>query len=165
MKWPPELVDTFQEKTKHMPKRMQDAAAFFFSTIASRKLGQQDVESVHDLNPNLDWVADAPFSLGHFPCIVCSSHFWLGKSQRSVMGVECLYVQGFSTKTLHKGSMTDTDLQEFAGNAFNGFVVLAVGIGIVKNALPNAVKSERMASIASRAASSGAAQDLDGFVV
>ena len=51
------------------------------------------------------------------------------------MGIECMFIQGLRRDACKGANLSNADMMDFASNAFNGFVILAVCIGMVKDCL------------------------------
>ena len=144
MKYPPcydgEEFETFRLATQHMCERYRQIV---FSHSFRPCQGARP-NSFHDLHMNLKWQNSACDIL---PCITCTSVLWSVGLCRTLRGAEELSAQGFPLSML-PSNCSDRELRELAGNAFNGWVFLAI-IMAAMAALPWAVGDDAAIEIAS----------------
>lgn len=118
--WPPTFPPEFVEALGFLPQRAQECAFFY-----CEKHKDSTEETVHDLNLNLTWGSEA---VDQCVCICSSSIIFIRSKMRILLGEEALAIQGLSHCIQRPLSppLTQKDLLEMAGNAFSGFVGMAV---------------------------------------
>jgi site-specific DNA-cytosine methylase len=126
MKWPPAIEDldaALYENVRHLPTRVQEAA--FFHTHRPRHENIRGLPTYHDLMPNLAWLSEIKNVL---PTITCGAILFDRLNKRVLSGFESLLAQGFDLNQLlaHDRQLSNSNLMELAGNAFNGFAVSAI---------------------------------------
>ena len=143
--WPPTFSRAFEAKTEGLPRRMQELVYYMEKVVEKFPSQAASTLTVRDIMMSMPWGYHQHG--GSIPCLVASSVMWLhgdGKSDlpylsRQLTGQEALALQGFSHKIqkvisyIHKGqslTLTQKQLRDLAGNAFNLAVVLAVGTGM-----------------------------------
>jgi site-specific DNA-cytosine methylase len=126
MKWPPaieELDPKLYENVRHLPTRVQEAA--FFHTHKPRQDNHRGVPTYHDLMPNLAWLSEIRNIL---PTLTCGAIIFDRLNKYVLSGGECLLAQGFHLQHLlaQGQQLSNSNLMELAGNAFNGFALSAI---------------------------------------
>ena len=122
--WPPDFKEdpSFLDRADYLCNRQLEVAWYIARQYEQRGT---KVETTRDLNMSLSWQQDKTSLDAH--CLVSTSRPWLLLRQRSMCGAEALTLQGFPESYLksYPTSFTDPQLLDLAGNAFNGFVLLA----------------------------------------
>lgn len=120
--WPPAFDDGFAKKVGHLPQRQKELV-FYLEHIYKG----QEKETLHDINMSMQWLS---VCVACSPCIVSSSRLWCRKRLGGVdlAACEALALQGFShtAQKVADPPLTEKELVDLAGNAFNGAVVMAV---------------------------------------
>lgn len=82
-------------------------------------------EAVCDLNTNLAWLLGS-MRPQQASCIVSTSRPWSIQRRRCVSGSEALHLQGLPPWNQRITEFSESQLFDLAGNAFNGYVLIAV---------------------------------------
>ena len=77
----PELAS----RCSHLPQRQQEIA--LYQRLRKRQPKEDDVETIHDLNCNIEWNSQ---SIGIAPTIVCTSSLRLRQRMRTIHGAEAM---------------------------------------------------------------------------
>ena len=123
--WPPDFKEDpgFPERVDYLGRRQLEIAWYHSRLFAD---DPTTVETTKDLNMSMGWQSEKSSSVAQ--CLVSTSRPWLMIRGRSLCGVEALMLQGFPVGHLNDQptSFPDSQLIDLAGNAFNGYVCLAV---------------------------------------
>ena len=104
--------------------RRQKEIVFFFTALWVKT--DQTFEWAIDTSQNL-WRLGKQGTQDYVPCLTGSSRIWLVKSQRLLLGRECLALQGINEGDIEcLGNFSNTLHWSLAGNAFTGVVAAAV---------------------------------------
>ena len=114
IEWPfnvSEVDPGFYTRVSYLPARQQEAAFFF-----TKKLEQEEQESIHDINPSLQWESSG---LSQSPCIVCTGVLWRRQGRRQLHGYELMVLQGMPMSA-YTHAWGHGLLSGMAANAFDG---------------------------------------------
>ena len=127
--WPPVYKDDEQLAlaTEHLPERQRECAWYHVKVAESQTVA---TEHIIDLNLNLEWSAACNTNT-ECPYIVSTSKLFAVGRRRELCGNEALALQGLWHSELKTDQFSNLQIIDLAGNAFNGFVLQALFVGIV----------------------------------
>jgi hypothetical protein len=131
LKWPPVLSAELAAATEHLPQRPKELV-FLLEDIA-KSLKKQN-EAIWDVNYSVNFLlSEFGKDSGICPCLVSTAKPWWRKLRRDMCGREALGLQGLGPAEFDTfgASYPNPLLLDFAGNAFNAFVLVALVTRIV----------------------------------
>ena len=124
--WPPDWSSRpiLRHRVRHLTERQKEIV-FFYTVVHERSAASAGVETSHDINLNITWGSDTADIVC---CVATTSIIWLRLRERLLFGQEALALQGVGFEQQSRGSEQYTQHESFrlAGDAFNGFVAMAV---------------------------------------
>ena len=124
LRWPPDPAEgeDLYAALRHLSRREMECA--WYHTLVAE--ANAIPHAIVDLNMSIDWAKGSSPDKVH--CIVSTSKLYSTRRRRDLCGLEVLNLQGMWHQGVRRSprKFTTTELVDLAGNAFNGFVCIAL---------------------------------------